>query len=141
MLALYRAGRQTEALEVYAATRTRFRDELGLEPGAELRELQRRILQQDPELAPAPATGTAHPLPLPPTRSSDASAELKALAALLARDDVRLLVLTGAGGSGKTRLALEAARAADLDLRERRCLRRAGTAPRSRAGRPRRSLT
>jgi DNA-binding SARP family transcriptional activator len=53
MLALYRCGRQSEALDVYAGTRARLRNELGLEPGEELRELQRRILQQDPALAPA----------------------------------------------------------------------------------------
>ena len=51
MLALYRCGRQTEALDHYAAVRPVCVDELGLEPGPELRELQRRILQQDPELS------------------------------------------------------------------------------------------
>ena len=51
LLALYRCGRQTEALDHYAAVRARLREELGLEPGRELRELQRRILQQDPELS------------------------------------------------------------------------------------------
>ena len=50
MLALYRAGRQTEALAAYQAARRRLIEELGLEPGPELRELERRILQQDPTL-------------------------------------------------------------------------------------------
>jgi DNA-binding SARP family transcriptional activator/tetratricopeptide (TPR) repeat protein len=50
MLALYRSGRQADALDVYQAGRTLLSDELGLEPGAELRELQRRILAHDPEL-------------------------------------------------------------------------------------------
>jgi class 3 adenylate cyclase/tetratricopeptide (TPR) repeat protein len=50
MRGLYAAGRQAEALEVYRETRTRLDEELGLEPGAELRELERRMLSQDPEL-------------------------------------------------------------------------------------------
>jgi DNA-binding SARP family transcriptional activator/ABC-type transport system substrate-binding protein/streptogramin lyase len=50
MLALYRAGRQGEALAVYAETRALLIDELGIEPGGDLRELQRRMLAQDPEL-------------------------------------------------------------------------------------------
>ena len=54
MLALYRCGRQTDALEAYRRTRARLRDELGLEPGAALQGLQRQILQQSPALAPVP---------------------------------------------------------------------------------------
>ena len=50
MLALYRAGRQAEALEVYRAGRRRLADELGLEPGTELQRLERAILAQDPAL-------------------------------------------------------------------------------------------
>jgi DNA-binding SARP family transcriptional activator/DNA-binding beta-propeller fold protein YncE len=52
MLALYASGRQAEALEVYRDERKALVDDLGIEPGAELRELERRILAQDPELAP-----------------------------------------------------------------------------------------
>ncbi len=111
MLALYRSGRQTEALEVYAVVYAWLRDELGLEPGSELRELQRRILQQDPALAVAPAAaGPLIGVPAAPNTLLGRERELSELRDLLARDDVRLLVLTGAGGSGKTRLALEAAR-------------------------------
>ena len=51
MLALYRAGRQADALSVYQAFRRRFAQELGLEPSSELRTLERRILEQDPSLA------------------------------------------------------------------------------------------
>jgi DNA-binding SARP family transcriptional activator len=62
MLALYRCGRQAEALEVYRATRLALADELGLEPSPELQELQRRMLQQDPSLtAPAVAAGESSP--------------------------------------------------------------------------------
>ena len=110
MLALYRCGRQAEALDLYTALRARLRDELGLEPAPELRELQRRILQHDSEVAaPRAEIGTPAILPAPPNRLLGRERELEELRALLARDDVRLLVLTGAGGSGKTRLALEAA--------------------------------
>ena len=110
MLALYRAGRQTDALDHYTELRRRMDDELGLEPSAELRELHRRILQQDPALDPsdAPVDATSA-LPEPLNRLLGRERELEALAALLSRRDVRLLVLTGAGGSGKTRLALAAA--------------------------------
>lgn len=113
ILALYRCERQSEALEFYTAIRTRLREELGLEPGAELRELQRRILQHDPGLAlhtsPESPRST---LSSPPTRLLGRERELREVEELLRREDVRLLVLTGAGGSGKTRLALEAAREA-----------------------------
>lgn len=50
MVALYRAGRQADALAAYQAIRRRFAEELGLEPSAELRELERRILDQDAAL-------------------------------------------------------------------------------------------
>jgi DNA-binding SARP family transcriptional activator len=50
MLALYRSGRQADALATYRATRTRLSEELGLEPGAGLRALEHRILMQDPGL-------------------------------------------------------------------------------------------
>jgi len=55
MRALYGCGRQREALEFYADVRARLREDLGLEPGDELRELQRRILQHDATLTAAPS--------------------------------------------------------------------------------------
>jgi DNA-binding SARP family transcriptional activator/streptogramin lyase len=58
MLALYRCGRQAEALEVYRDGRRRLANDLGLEPGSELQRLERQILEQDPALdAPTPARG------------------------------------------------------------------------------------
>ena len=54
MLALYRAGRQAEALDVYQDARTRFVDELGIEPGPELRQLQAEILRHEAGLTSTP---------------------------------------------------------------------------------------
>ncbi|HET8968605.1 MAG TPA: BTAD domain-containing putative transcriptional regulator [Gaiellaceae bacterium] len=111
MLALYRAGRQADALDHYAAVRARLDEELGLEPGERLRELQRRILQQDAELElPAVVVSPGAALPVPPNPLVGRERELQELRALLERRESRLVVLTGAGGSGKTRLALEVAR-------------------------------
>jgi DNA-binding SARP family transcriptional activator len=52
MLALYRSGRQADALQLYASTRRMLRDELGLEPSPRLQELEREILRHDPRLEP-----------------------------------------------------------------------------------------
>ena len=111
MLALYRCGRQTEALDLFRELRRRLHEELGLEPGSELRELQRRILEHDPTLAvPGSRIERLAVLPAPPNALLGRERELDQLRQLLLRERVRLIVLTGAGGSGKTRLALEAAR-------------------------------
>jgi YVTN family beta-propeller protein len=61
MLALYRSGRLANALELYRATRRRLADELGLEPGPQLRELERRILNNDPALQAEPAAVPPRP--------------------------------------------------------------------------------
>jgi DNA-binding SARP family transcriptional activator/ABC-type transport system substrate-binding protein len=66
MLALYRSGRQADALEAYQQARRQFMEELGIEPGADLRELEQAVLRQDPALAPlrrAAARSTARRLP------------------------------------------------------------------------------
>jgi class 3 adenylate cyclase len=66
MLALYRCGRQADALEVYRRTRVELSAELGLEPGRELKELESAILNQDPSLEPlSPATEVAWSGPAP----------------------------------------------------------------------------
>jgi DNA-binding SARP family transcriptional activator len=74
MLALYRSGRQAEALRVYQDTRSLLVDELGLEPSESLQHLERAILVHDPALDHARAAGSPRPSPLPesavePTRS------------------------------------------------------------------------
>ncbi|MGC5360897.1 AfsR/SARP family transcriptional regulator [Streptomyces sp. DT24] len=72
MLALYRSGRHDEALELYRNTRRRFHEGQGIEPGAELRRLHQRILDQDRtlmETAGGPVTAAADPAPAPPARN------------------------------------------------------------------------
>jgi class 3 adenylate cyclase/tetratricopeptide (TPR) repeat protein len=74
MLGLYRSGRQADALEAYREARTLLAQELGLEPGAELRKLERRMLEHDPELEavatklPLAAEPIAAPSPRVPVR-------------------------------------------------------------------------
>jgi DNA-binding SARP family transcriptional activator/DNA-binding beta-propeller fold protein YncE len=63
MLALYRSGRQAEALDTYRSGRKLLADELGLEPGTELRQLEKGILEQDPALAPPAAPQRRRPTP------------------------------------------------------------------------------
>lgn len=108
LLALYRAGRQKEALDAYNAARRLLVAELGVEPGPALQELQSAILRHDPSLA-APQAALPHRLPSPPTPLIGRWLEIAAVAALLRQDDVRLVTLTGPGGTGKTRLALAVA--------------------------------
>ncbi|MFC9678000.1 BTAD domain-containing putative transcriptional regulator [Streptomyces sp. NPDC056949] len=116
--ALYRSGRQSEALASYAELRGRLADELGLDPSPELAALHEAILRQDPALAPSPAApaGAAPPtperprsnLPAPLTALVGRERSLAGIGQLLATE--RLVTLTGPGGVGKTRLAVEAAR-------------------------------
>lgn len=109
MLALYRSGRQPEALETFGEARRVLSDELGLEPGPELRRLQDAILAHDPAIAPVRAVrrrrGT---IPLSPTSFVGRMEELGRVLALLREH--RLVTLSGPPGVGKSRLALEAVR-------------------------------
>ena len=120
--ALYRCGRQADALRAVAAAREILVEELGVNPGAGLQALERQILDQDPALDPAlprlerhepggeetpviPARAASLPVPLTPLIGRDAEA-------LRIRDLLRqhrMVTLTGPGGAGKSRLALEIA--------------------------------
>ena len=132
MLALYRGGRQADALEAYRRAREVLVGELGIEPGTDLRALERAMLGQAPELdlepragAPAvfgpsrpPAAGPQVRVPLPPTRTIGRTAELAELRRTIADPAARLVTVVGPGGVGKTRVAVEAAREVGPDLRD-----------------------
>ncbi|WP_433333297.1 BTAD domain-containing putative transcriptional regulator [Spirillospora sp. CA-294931] len=108
MRALYRAGRPSEALESFDRMRERLADELGLDPGPELVSLQRAILNQDPSLdAPAPRPRPRTNVKVPATELIGRDGAVDEIGARL--ESGRLVTLTGPGGVGKTRLALETA--------------------------------
>jgi predicted ATPase/DNA-binding SARP family transcriptional activator len=133
LVALYRSGRQADALRAYERARTHLVEELGVEPGPGLRELEGRILAHDPTLSWMPAVGEAPPqavaptseaavttstpsrpgtrpsatVPVPVTPLVGREIELARIEQLLGRS--RIVTLTGPAGAGKSRLALETA--------------------------------
>ena len=125
VLALYRSGRQAEALRAYEDARKTLNDELGLDPGVELRDLERAVLQQDPSLDWIPPSSEharrgdepAEPADAPPLSVTSTGRVPAPLSALIGRDaeiarlielldSHRALTLTGPAGAGKTRLAI-----------------------------------
>ncbi|MEV2251017.1 BTAD domain-containing putative transcriptional regulator [Streptomyces sp. NPDC050147] len=123
MLALYRSGRQAEALAVYADTRRLLADELGVDPRPGLKELQQRILRADPALtepsaaAPEPAAAVVRPAQLPATVPdfTGRASFVSELSEILSAAEGRVMAvsaLAGIGGVGKTTLAVHVAHVA-----------------------------
>jgi DNA-binding SARP family transcriptional activator len=110
MLALYRSGRQAEALEVYQDARQVLVEELGIEPGRELRELEQAILRQDPalDLAPPPAQPRAEDQRTFVGRELELEELLAGLEGALAGRG-SLCLIAGEPGIGKSRLTEELA--------------------------------
>jgi predicted ATPase/DNA-binding SARP family transcriptional activator len=122
MVALYRTGRQSEALQVYQSARLALTEELGIDPSPQLRALERQVLEQDPSLdrvapkgarmelreavGPASEGVLSGNLPTPATQFIGRSGELAEIKRLLG--ETKLVTLTGPGGTGKTRLAIRA---------------------------------
>ncbi|WP_416566326.1 ATP-binding protein [Nocardia testacea] len=113
--ALYRSGRQSEALAGFADLRARLRTELGVDPSPEIVAVHQAILTQDPLLAPRP---TATPTNLPGQLTELVGREEAAYDVCELVREHRLVTLAGPGGVGKTRMAIEAARALIADHRD-----------------------
>ena len=115
MLALYRSGRQADALETFQEARNVLSEQLAIEPGPELRRLQEAILVHDPSIAPVPAAPPRRGnLPASPTSFVDREEELPRVVELLRTH--RLVTLTGPPGVGKSRLALETLRSLEQEI-------------------------
>ena len=94
MLALYRTGRQADALDAYRRARETLVERIGIEPGPALRELEKAILRQAPELATASAPITAHPRALLVVANTEAAVlPLVSVAEPLARNPPRELIV------------------------------------------------
>ena len=113
MVALYRSGRQADALETYVDARRVLDEELGVEPGPELRATHEQVLAHAESLGPVPFRPRVElvvvpsRLPRRPEGTVGRDDDLLALSEWL--DDAGLVTLVGPGGVGKTRLAVEAA--------------------------------
>jgi DNA-binding SARP family transcriptional activator/tetratricopeptide (TPR) repeat protein len=110
MLALYRCGRQPEALRVYRDARRALSGGLGLEPGGELRRLERAVLAGDPRLdPPAPTPAAPCLLPADVRDFTGRDAEVALLCAALGAREPEAVAVSGRGGVGKTALAVRVA--------------------------------
>jgi DNA-binding SARP family transcriptional activator len=122
MLALYRSGRQAEALGAYRRLRDNLADQLGIDPGPQLRQLEERILRQDPslDLAATPTVLVDDRWRLPPVFAAPPKSPLVGRGTELGRlrqaweearaSGPKLVVMTGEAGIGKSRLAAELAK-------------------------------
>jgi predicted ATPase/DNA-binding SARP family transcriptional activator len=113
MLALYRCGRQADALRAFQDARHTLTEELGIEPSPALRALEQAVLAQDPSLEAPPRSTPERPrhnLPAALTSLVGREDDLRVTRKLV--EAYRLVTLTGVGGVGKTRLAVQSA--ADL---------------------------
>ena len=110
MIALYRSGRQADALDAYKRAAAVLGEELGIEPGPALANLEERILLQDPALLELPdsATSTVYELPPPTEPIIGRDADIQQAMSLLAGR--RQLTILGPGGVGKTTLSLAVGR-------------------------------
>ena len=114
MWALFQDGRQAQALAAYEETRRLLADELGADPGPGLRDMHAQVLRHDSGLGSSAGPAPRHHLPVPPDRFLGRDGEVADVRKLM--QGHRLVSLTGPGGCGKTRLAIEVAAEAAAGL-------------------------